>query len=164
MSHKILELLEKDQENISLFKQSKRTLEEMMTVTKSISREFLKILEEGEFPYKNKINNDVYRAGITLALHLPPEDLKIVFTDIENIDASKIEPSDKAYFVDRIRVNAGQKQLYGTNFKKDETGEIIFLPIEDESNVDQKRKEAGLCNLKEYREFIEGKRSSVKAE
>ena len=159
--NRILELLEKDQENISLFKQSKRTLEEMIDLTDSISKEFLKILEKGGFPYKNKVNNDVYRAGITLALHLPPEDLRMVFIDIEHIDDDKIEPPDKAYFVDRIRVNNGEKQLYGTNFKKGESGEITFLPIEDETNVDKRRKAVGLCTLKEYRDFIDGKRASV---
>lgn len=51
-------------------------------------------------------------------------------------------PSDVAYLTDRLRVNAGQPQVYGTQ------GDA---PTEDAAQVDQRRASVGLGPLAEYR-------------
>jgi hypothetical protein len=56
-----------------------------------------------------------------------------------------------ALMLDRILVDRGQKQLYGTQMqmeKKD--GKFIPYPIEDEAGVNQRRKKVGLEPLEEY--------------
>jgi hypothetical protein len=59
-----------------------------------------------------------------------------------------------AYLTDRVRVGAGEKQVYGTQFRTVD-GKLEPSPIEDEANVDRRRKEAGLPSLAEYRKQIE---------
>ncbi len=59
-----------------------------------------------------------------------------------------------AYLTDRVRVGAGQKQVYGTQFRTVD-GKLEPQPIEDEANVDKRRKEVGLPSLAEYRKQIE---------
>jgi uncharacterized protein DUF6624 len=54
-----------------------------------------------------------------------------------------------AMLEDRIRSSEGKGQRYGTQFDWDEHGRISPLPIEDESNVDQRRAEIGLAPLAE---------------
>jgi hypothetical protein len=52
-------------------------------------------------------------------------------------------------------VREGKPQVYGARAKPFEhRNYIIFEPIEDEANVDQRRAEAGLPPLAEYREFL----------
>jgi hypothetical protein len=47
----------------------------------------------------------------------------------------------------------GKKQLYGTQFTLKD-GEFIPSPIEDEANIDKRRKEVGLDTLAEYTKTI----------
>ena len=54
-----------------------------------------------------------------------------------------------AYLVDRVRTNAGQKQLYGTQFHLVD-GRRRPRPIEDPVRVDERRREVGLMPLSEY--------------
>jgi hypothetical protein len=54
-----------------------------------------------------------------------------------------------AYLEDRVRVNAGQSQLYGTQFTG--TGETIGpCPIEDPGRLDERRAQAGLEPFADY--------------
>lgn len=62
-----------------------------------------------------------------------------------------------AYLIDRIRILEGKPQVYGTQYRI-VNGELEFLPIEDEANVDKRRKEMGLPPLSEYMKQIKGKK------
>jgi hypothetical protein len=60
-----------------------------------------------------------------------------------------------AMLVDHVRVADGKKQLYGTMAKPfDEKREVVFLPIEDEAGVDERRARMGLPPLAQYRELM----------
>jgi hypothetical protein len=54
-----------------------------------------------------------------------------------------------AYLEDRVRVNAGQPQLYGTQFTVTD-GELGPSPIEDLARLDERRAEAGLEPFADY--------------
>jgi hypothetical protein len=57
--------------------------------------------------------------------------------------------SHLAYLEDRVRVNAGQPQLYGTQFTETD-GEFRPRPIEDPHRLDERRAEAGLEPFADY--------------
>jgi hypothetical protein len=57
--------------------------------------------------------------------------------------------SQLAYLEDRVRVNAGQPQLYGTQFTET-GGEFGPRPIEDPHRLDERRAEAGLEPFADY--------------
>jgi len=48
---------------------------------------------------------------------------------------------NKAYLIDRVLINQGKKQIYGTQ---------LIGEIKDKKNVDKRRKEMGLESLEEY--------------
>ena len=54
-----------------------------------------------------------------------------------------------AYLEVRVRVNAGQPQLYGTQFTVTD-GEAGPCPIEDRQRLDERRAEAGLEPFADY--------------
>jgi hypothetical protein len=54
-----------------------------------------------------------------------------------------------AYLEDRVRVNADQPQLYGTQFTVAD-GELGPCPIEDRQRLDERRAEAGLEPFADY--------------
>jgi hypothetical protein len=60
---------------------------------------------------------------------------------------------DLAYLTDRVLVADKKKQLYGTQFTMKD-GELVPSPIEDEANVDKRRKEVGLETMAEYTKIL----------
>ena len=69
-----------------------------------------------------------------------------------------------ALFEDRVRMNTGRPQLYGTQFKMSE-GNFGPGPIEDEEHLEERRAAMGLETFKEYsremREMYEEHQESV---
>ena len=52
--------------------------------------------------------------------------------------------ADVATLEDRVRIQAGRKQLYGTQFRVDDRGAIVLAPMEDSAHADLRREDAGL--------------------
>jgi hypothetical protein len=61
----------------------------------------------------------------------------------------EVSPAQVAMLEDRIRVNEGRGQRYGTQFDWDREGLLSPLPIDDPENVDARRAEVGLSPLAE---------------
>jgi hypothetical protein len=59
-------------------------------------------------------------------------------------------PKDYAFLVDRVRLQRGKMQLYGTQFIRDPQGRLILQPLKDPEEVDERRREMGLEPLAEY--------------
>lgn len=161
MGDELLNLLKEDQENIRKYNSQEISLSEYQKQSEDISERFTDWLRIHGFPFLDKNPSDVYRAAVTLALHLPSSELMKIADSFVKAEPPHIESEHKAYFVDKTNVLQGRKQVYGTQYKKDSQGNIVFLPIDDEKNVDAKRNQIGLCSLAECVEYIQGKRSSV---
>lgn len=58
---------------------------------------------------------------------------------------------DLALMEDKVLISQGKKQLYGTQVKRNpQTKQYEVFPIEDEKNIDKRRKKMGLESLAEY--------------
>lgn len=71
--------------------------------------------------------------------------LELLNTAVKAKDAN---PIHLAHLTDRVRVAAGEKQVYGTEVVEKD-GTLEAAPIEDEAKVDERRKEVGLPPLAE---------------
>lgn len=157
-SQKIKELeltLDRDQEAIKDFKIGKINLDKI----KLIQKENLKVLEdyinEFGFPFKNSSSEKAYTAGFLIVQHSGDIDLiNKTIKLFKGKNNNEILKSDLAYLIDRSRILAGKSQLYGTQFKKLEDGSVTFLNIEDEENLDNRRKEMEMTSFAEYKKMI----------
>ena len=61
-----------------------------------------------------------------------------------------LPPSYLAYLEDRILVDTGKRQKYGSQIKMNQNNEFQLFPIENPSKVDLRRNKVGLGPLKEY--------------
>ena len=68
-------------------------------------------------------------------------------------ETGQVSRGDIAYLTDRVEVNEGKPQTYGTQFHIVE-GVRQPRPMHDPDNVDQRRKSMGLSTLKKYTEFM----------
>jgi hypothetical protein len=63
--------------------------------------------------------------------------------------AKVISPSEYATFVDRLLVDQGKLQIYGSNFEAKE-GKLVMSPTVEVANIDKRRKKIGLPPIVEY--------------
>jgi hypothetical protein len=66
----------------------------------------------------------------------------------------EVSSAGVAYLEDRVRVNEGRPQRYGTQFHTNERGELVPRPIEDPEGLDQRRQAAGLERFAQYQQRI----------
>lgn len=59
-------------------------------------------------------------------------------------------PREFAYLTDRVRVNEGREQVFGTQMRPDQNGMPVPQPIEDPERVDERRAEVGLEPFDQY--------------
>lgn len=69
----------------------------------------------------------------------------------------KVTKMQVAFLTDRVLVNKGKSQIYGTQFYVDKNGKIIPRQIFDLPHLDGRRKIMGLRSFKEYKVEIEKK-------
>ena len=79
-------------------------------------------------------------------------DLQVQVLDaIERGPADAYDPAERAYLTDRVRINTGRPQLFGTQMDYDnKVGRAYPKPLEDPANVDQRRTGAGMEPLLDY--------------
>jgi len=104
------------------------------------------LIKKFGYPTKAKIGEASLRNFWLLIQH-QDFDLDLQEKCLRNCDFA---PKNKAYLTDRILINSGKKQLYGTQFHKDKNGILKPLPIQDPKNIDKRRKRAGLESLEKY--------------
>lgn len=73
---------------------------------------------------------------------------------VEAVKQGDVQKADFAGFVDRLRVRAGLKQLFGTQAAIVK-GFLVLYPIEDEAHVDVRRKQYELPPLNAYLRSLE---------
>ncbi len=58
---------------------------------------------------------------------------------------------DLAYLTDRVRVNHGREQIFGTQIRNVEDEVVIPWPVEDRKHLDRRRAEVGLHPISRYK-------------
>jgi len=67
------------------------------------------------------------------------------------VDNKNAKPSNYGLLVDRVRLNTGQKQVYGTQVTYNmETGQAFPKSLEDSLNVNERRKSVELEPIEDY--------------
>lgn len=112
------------------------------------------IIKERGYPGQSMVGQKAAGAAWTVIQHSDLETQKR-YLDVMTraADAGELDWGLVATTVDRIRVNEGKPQIYGTQFKE-VNGEMVPEPIEDEQHVDERRAKAGLGPLAEYKEMM----------
>lgn len=104
----------------------------------------------------DKVGKDGSNHFWLLVQHLDkyPEFQKRVLKEMDKeFKKGNANPNNYAYLYDRVKVNAGEKQLFGTQvtYETETTGRAIpKIGLVDSVNIDKIRKEYNLSTLKKY--------------
>ncbi|KEO73920.1 DUF6624 domain-containing protein [Anditalea andensis] len=117
------------------------------------------IFKEYSFPTRKSVGKDAMN-GIFLMIQHADMDKQWQKSQLKNIEKAvqndDIDSQSYAYLYDRIQINNGQDQLYGTQFSKvDPLNKAVELtPTEDIDNLDKRRMEMGMMPIGMYKEFV----------
>ena len=110
------------------------------------------VIERHGWPGKSMVGSDGAQAAFLLVQHADAEPafqkrcLELLAKAVKQGEATG---DQLAYLTDRVLVAEGKPQRYGTQFYT-VGGKLAPRPIEDEANVDARRKEVGLPTMAEY--------------
>jgi tetratricopeptide (TPR) repeat protein len=69
----------------------------------------------------------------------------------KHIERKNANPSNYAYLIDRVKVNTGKEQVYGTQMKLNQEGSSYEpKPVIEPENLNKRRAEVGLGTIEEY--------------
>lgn len=124
------------------------------------NREALKaMIEAYGFPTAELVGEEGMHAVFILIQHADqdPEWQKAQLPFIEAaVKNGGLDGQDYAYLYDRIQVNAGKPQRYGTQFSKVDpaTKTIELAEVEDPDHLNQRRMEVGMMPIEAYRALV----------
>jgi hypothetical protein len=110
------------------------------------------IIEQHGWPGRTLVGDDAARAAWLVLQHAighPNLQRRGLLLLQDAVARGEVPAVEAAMLEDRIGVFEGRPQPYGTQFDWDEGGQLNPLPIEDEANVDERRRAIGLGPLAE---------------
>jgi len=124
---------------------------EMRDVDSKHTARMKEIVAEYGWPTKSMVGEQGATAAWLLVQHADadPKFQRHCLALMKKAAPEEVSPKNLAYLTDRVLVNEGKNQLYGTQFFL-EDGKMVPQPIDDEANLDERRKEAGLMPMSEY--------------
>lgn len=114
-----------------------------------------------DIAHNARINRLVSEYGFPTTATIGPERLQDFWLIVQHqdddialqkacLEQCDFGPEERALLTDRVLVNQGHPQRYGTQMMRDAEGKRIAKPIEDVETVDQRRAELGLKPLAQY--------------
>ncbi len=101
------------------------------------------LISEYGYPTEKLIGKEGMEAFWLLVQH-QDFDLSLQKKCLENC---KFSPTNHAHLLDRVLVNEGKMQMYGTQLKRGSDGKLKPLPIKDIESIDKMRAGVGLPPL-----------------
>lgn len=117
------------------------------------------IFKESGFPNKELVGKDAMQGIFFMIQHSDGDKdwQKSQLKNIENaVKNGDMDGEKYAYLYDRIKINGGEKQLYGTQFANvDPIKKTVELAdTEDLENLDKRRREMGMMPIEMYKKFM----------
>ena len=110
------------------------------------------IVVEHGWPSIHDVGSSGSSTAWVVVQHAPLEYIELYLPTMQQAaDNGDMSMEYLSMTIDRIRFHKGEKQLYGTHtWINPESGEREVMPMEDEANVNKRRRELGLMPLERY--------------
>jgi len=137
----IIDMAKKDREMRLQYSETGKLDEQL---DKSNTEKLKEIVSQIGWPTISKVGVDASYEAWLLIQHSPDIDFQKQCLELMKQEKDgEIDKENIAYLEDRIRVREGKKQIYGTQYIR-ENGKRVLLPIEDPQKADHLRREMGI--------------------
>jgi VWFA-related protein len=147
---------ERIQNNVADNKNSETILKTLRTARATNTTELCSILKQYGWPTRDLVGEEGVKSMFFLLRNSATDELQrsLLPVIIAVVKKGEISKSSFAAYIDRLRTNAGLKQIFGTQATIRD-GFLIMFPITDEQHVDARRKQYDMPPLKEYMRGLE---------
>ena len=117
------------------------------------------IINHYGFPTAKMVGPDAMY-GLFLIIQHADNDAEWQKDQVANVEAAvktgDMDSQDYAYLYDRVQINSGKEQLYGTQFSRVDRDKSIAIlaPVEDPDHLDQRRMEMGMMPIAMYKKVM----------
>ncbi|HBH17020.1 MAG: hypothetical protein UV57_C0009G0021 [Parcubacteria group bacterium GW2011_GWD2_43_10] len=80
----------------------------------------------------------------------------------KSVRQKKVPLWQQAYLEDRVRVNRGKPQLYGTQFRLNKKRVLVMWPVQNRIRLNIRRKQAGLEPIGVYKKELQSRQLALK--
>jgi hypothetical protein len=115
------------------------------------------IIAEKGWPMISQVGHQAATSAWLIAQHGSADFLKRCLVLMKAAaEKQEIAPGHLALSIDRVLMQDGQKQLYGSQFQTNSDGKTIAVPIADPEHLDERRASMGMQPFAEYaKNFIQ---------
>lgn len=141
------------------FSKDEITNEDAVAVDAENRERLIEIFNEYGFPTKSMVGKDAMN-GIFIIIQHSDGDQQWQKGQLQNIEnavkSGDMDGQSYAYLYDRIKINGGEKQLYGTQFANvDPVNKTVTLAeTENMDSLDYRRMEVGMMPIDMYKEIM----------
>jgi len=142
--------------NVAGNKSGDTILKTLRTSREQNTSELCSIIKQYGWPTRDLVGDEAERSAFFLLRNSAAADLQrdLLPVIIAAVKKGEIPKSSFAAYIDRLRVNVGLKQIFGTQATI-QNNFLVLFPITDEPHVDARRKQFELPPLKEYLRGLE---------
>lgn len=137
---------------------SKASTQAMLVVDASNLAWLTPLISKHGFPTAAQVGEQgVYHAW-TLVQHATSDSAlqaRVLREIASHVGSDGISKQDYALLKDRVLIEQGKKQIYGTQFTKNDGSKLEPRPLEDPAHVDKRRASMGLMPLADYQCMLE---------
>jgi VWFA-related protein len=147
---------ERIQNNVADNKSGDSIIKTLRTARESNTAELCSILKQYGWPTRDLVGDDGAKSTFYLLRNSATDQLQrdLLPVIIAAVKKGEVTKSSFAAYIDRLRTNAGLKQIFGTQATIRD-GFLVLYPISDEQHVDARRKQYELPPLKTYLRGLE---------
>jgi hypothetical protein len=115
-----------------------------------------KIIAEQGYPKRSEVGDHAASVAFQIIQHSNLEIQKKYLPVLEELaKKDEIFKEDWALLLDRVLVNEGKEQVYGSQVHENpETGKGELYPVEDEKNLNKRRAEIDLIPIEDYLKYM----------
>src|ERR1043166_5264057 len=147
---------EQIQNNVADNKSSETLLKTLRSARDANTAELCSILKQYGWPTRSLVGEDGAKSMFFILRNSTTDELQrdLMPVIIAAVKKGEVSKASFATYFDRLRTNAGLKQIFGTQATiKD--GFLVLFPISDEQHVDARRKQYDLAPMKTYLHELE---------
>jgi len=113
------------------------------------------ILRNHGWPSRFEVGDDGAHAFWLLVQHADSGFMSECLPKMERaVRRGEAAARDYAYLLDRVRMQRGEAQVYGTQFRIEADGQLRLYPMVDPDQVDERRRKVGLPSMAEQEKAI----------
>ena len=130
-------------------------LRRMLRTDSALSLRLRELIRTHGWPEMERVGPDALNAAFLIVQHSPFDEFREKMLPYIRADvrAGNLDGQDYALLVDRIRIEQGERQLYGTQYSV-VNGVLVQEAVADPETLEARRAEIGLMPIADYEKLL----------